>query len=202
MSHQNAPIRLKDRLLDPGDMRCIREIWDAIKDIDVPLSVRLRTDDTLFGDVPVLIRWVHGRHRWQSKSQPEQHKLIFDIHDEVWRQVQSRYARHFDRKMFGRSSDSTLLRPIRSKREEYKVGEGFVMEEITDDWPKLREAIARCATDQPDLSICFEGNATGKALIAEDRIEISIVSMLDQIIDNWRSEIRRMIGTRVSAGVY
>ena len=107
--------------------------------------------------------------------------------------------------MFGRNSDSSLAKPKRSVRDDERSFEpepGFVLDEISDDWTKLRAAIEQCANSQPDLPICFEGNATGRAQIENDRLEISIVSMLDQIIDNWRAELRRMIGTRVTAGVY
>lgn len=207
MSHQKAPKRLQDRLEDPGNLRSIGEIWDAVKDFSTPLVIRLRTDDTVFVDVPVRIWWIHGLHKWQSKNQPEQHKLVFDIPDEVWRQVQSRYARHFHRKLFGNSYDETLSQPIRSALDDSRPewdepDDGFVIEELTDDWFTLRKAIEQCAAVQPGLPICFEGNVTGNALIAENRLEITIVSMLDQIIDNWRSEFRRMIGTRVTSGVY
>jgi hypothetical protein len=194
-------------LNNPAGVQFMDHLWGVVMNCG-PLTPVLRTDDDLFDDVPVRAWWIHGWYSFESPDRPEHSELVFDVPDEVWRRVQSRYASQVMYDLFGQSTTVELAKPFRKSTDEVRHHTGFsghggdfTSDVVTDDWEKLRAAIELMARDAggrlggQSVSLYCDGayTAVGLARVVETRLEIHIGDVLGRIIGDWQTAFRTAI---------
>lgn len=189
---------------DPNGVHYMDQLWGLVMNESIA-KVVLRTDDETFEGVPVRAWWSHGWYDFDTKREgrSERSSLVFDIPDEVWRRIQSRYATEVKRTLFGSGSFVDLAEPFRRIRDDKRVaftnykGHEFTSEIIENDWPKLKRAIELCAHDPSGhlggQQITLVGNTTGKARVNRSRLEIHIGSAVREAIQDWQDTARTLI---------
>lgn len=206
-----SPVREHEGIaVDELGTKRIDELNDMIGDRASPLSVVMFTKDEVFDDVPIRAWWIHGNFAFDPGKRRERAELVFDVPDEVWRRVQSRYATKVKDRFFGPASPVSLHRAIRTSTDEtrdvrpraYK-GSGFTTDLFScSDWDTLRHAIQTTAesVDTPDSytghHIKLNGGYAAFARINEDedRIEIYIGNVVGEIVSNWQVALQKKLG--------
>lgn len=193
-------------LSDPRGVQYMTHLADLIRDHEL-LRLVLRTDDTVFEDVPVRTWWTHGWYQRRSRNEQESSRLVFDIPDEVWRRIQSHYAASVFTEMFGLELPVQLEHAHRRQydleraHQAYRMEGAFQTEVIIDDWEKLRAAIEMTALDDryqlggQRITLYSDGtySAAGYAKIVDDKLEINIEQTVPHIISDWQGAFREKI---------
>ncbi len=196
-------------LADPNGVIYMNQLSDLVEDNTDYLDVVLRTDQTVYDDLPVTAYWSYGRHDWQPVDHPKSSALVFGVHREIVRHIQSKHASEIARRFFGQDKhvqlDVPFLPAYNSARFIRNWGSQTQHEEITSHWDKLRTAIQLTA-DTPAgylngqrvtvMSPTTMGprEAAAPTRLQHDRLEIYLdESVVNDITALWSQAFRREV---------
>lgn len=186
----------------------IDHLADALAVHGEPLKVVLCTKDEVFDDVPVRVWHMHGRFKHDSPDHPEHSQLLFDIPDEVWRRVQSRYATRFKQRHFNVDTEPCdIAEAIRTDTDGGRgpsprvfQGDGFTTDVIDcDDWDAFSNAVEMCCINLRcgglgGPKILFHGDYVGYAEIVGDQLRLNIGKAVKTMEKNWQKSVRQELG--------
>ncbi len=182
---------------NPHGVCYMDHLWELVKNCTVPLRVMLWTDHLLFPKVSVPVYWTHGRLDWMSGQQPEKSTLVFDIPDEVIKQIQSRAATKYMRERFGQTwacnLPEAIVDPKAQSRDWHRsFGPNTQHVVISNDWNQVLKAIQATAEDQDGqlggqtLRVYTgTGPQPAYARIQDGRLEIYIGHLVELLVEPW-----------------